>query len=308
MRASYAVWALLSAIMLPFAAVTADGDPPPRLQPPASAEEIRIQSHGSQLNGLMYLPAGPGTHPLAIFLHGYPGNERNLDLAQAVRRAGYDALYIDYRGDFGTGGTFSHANSLEDVAATLAWARGTGPSAQYHFDPARIALIGHSFGGWLALMSAEHEPSSVCIAALAAWNLGWVGGRFESHADERADVLSYFRVTTDGTGGPVHADPEDLIREIADHADAWNYLSQANALRDRALLLVAATRDTPDENAARLEELAAAIRNKGGKPVRVLTFEDDHPFSSHRLALADTVIRWLRTDCAKTQTGGAASK
>jgi uncharacterized protein len=76
-------------------------DPSPNLLPPASMEEIAIKSHGARINGLIYLAAGAGTHPIVIFLHGYPGNERNLDLAQAVRRAGYNALYIDYRGNFG---------------------------------------------------------------------------------------------------------------------------------------------------------------------------------------------------------------
>jgi uncharacterized protein len=46
--------------------------------------ELGILSHGARINGLMYLAAGSGPHPIVIFLHGYPGNERNLDLAQAA--------------------------------------------------------------------------------------------------------------------------------------------------------------------------------------------------------------------------------
>src|ERR1700738_3458057 len=90
---------------------------------PASMEEIAILSHGARLNGLIYLSSGAHPHPVVIFLHGYPGNERNLDLAQAVRRAGYQALFIDYRGNWGSGGTFSFANALEDTRAVLAWVR-----------------------------------------------------------------------------------------------------------------------------------------------------------------------------------------
>src|SRR4051794_10355249 len=79
---------------------------------PPSMSELALASHGTRINGLVYLAAGPGPHPVVLFLHGYPGNERNLDLAQAVRRAGFDAIYIDYRGNWGSGGTFSFANSL----------------------------------------------------------------------------------------------------------------------------------------------------------------------------------------------------
>src|SRR5476651_2515165 len=90
---------------------------------PPSMAEINIASHGSRMNGLVYLAAGDGPHPVVIFLHGFPGNEKNLDLAQAVRRAGYQAVYIDYRGNWGSGGSFSFANGLEDVDAVLAWVR-----------------------------------------------------------------------------------------------------------------------------------------------------------------------------------------
>jgi hypothetical protein len=36
-------------------------------------------------------------------LHGFPGNERNFDVAQALRRAGYAALVFHYRGSWGVG-------------------------------------------------------------------------------------------------------------------------------------------------------------------------------------------------------------
>jgi hypothetical protein len=39
----------------------------------------------------------------------------------------------------------------------------------------------------------------------------------------------------------------------------------------------------------------------GAKRVRLLTYEDDHPFSAHRIELANALVRWLQTDCARTQ-------
>jgi uncharacterized protein len=281
-------------------------DPSPALRPPASMDEIAILSHGARMNGLIYLATGPGAHPVVVFLHGYPGNERNLDLAQAVRRAGYHALYVDYRGTWGSGGTFSFAHGLEDAAAVLAWVRAPENIAKYHFDAARIALVGHSFGGWLALLTAEHEPAGVCVAALAAWNAGWEAKRFAAHAQERAGALDYFRTTTD-VGGPIHASADELLNEITENATAWDYLTQAGALKNRALLLVAGTRDSASSGVERHTQLADAIHAAGGRLVRVVTFEDDHPFSSHRLALAETITHWLGSDCARTQSPGQIS-
>jgi hypothetical protein len=69
------------------------------------------------------------------------------------------------------------------------------------------------------------------------------------------------------------------------------------------VLLIAGTTDTPDEGVERATQLARAIQDSGGKQVQLVTFEDDESFSSHRLALADTLVQWLRTDCAKAQSG-----
>src|SRR5512140_3862550 len=280
------------------AAASEREDPSPGIQPPASMQEVAIQSHGSRMNGIVYLAAGAGSHPLVIFLHGYPGNERNLDLAQAVRRAGYQALYVDYRGMWGSGGTFSFANGLEDATTILAWVRTPEIAAQYHFDTRRIAVVGHSFGGWLALMTAAHEPHSVCIAGLAAWNIGLAAQRFGQHPDERASNRDYFRVTT-APGAPVHAG--DLLSEMTTHARDYDYFAQAPSFGNRAVLLVGATRDSPDEDVAVHQHMGAALRKAGGTHVTVRQFEDDHPFSSHRLALSDLLTSWLDTDCARTQ-------
>ena len=284
---------------IPARAAAARGeDPSPEMQPPASMEEVAIQSHGSRMNGIVYMAAGAGAHPLVIFFHGYPGNERNLDLAQAVRRAGYQALYVDFRGMWGSGGTFSFANGLEDARTILAWARTPAIAAKYHFDPRRIAVVGHSFGGWLTLMTAAQEPRSVCVVGLAAWNVGLAAQRFGAHPDERAANRDYFRATT-APGAPVHAG--DLLGEMIAHARDYDYLAQAPAFGDRAVLLIGATRDTPDEGVAVHQRMSAALRQAGDTHVTVKQFEDDHPFSNHRLALADLIVNWLSTDCASTQ-------
>jgi pimeloyl-ACP methyl ester carboxylesterase len=253
------------------------------------------------MNGLVYLAAGPGTHPVVIFLHGYPGNEKNLDLAQAVRRAGYHAVYFNYRGTWGSGGAFSFEHALEDVAAVLAWARAPETVAKYRFDTQRFALVGHSFGGWLAFMTAGNEPRSVCVAGLAAWNVGAEAQRFPSHADERRASLDDFRATTDPEGGPVRASATDLLDTMIAHATAWDYRGQASVIGDRVLLLVAATHDSPDEDVPMHTQMSKALRRAGAKHVTLVTYDDDHPFSSHRIDLARLLTHWLRTTCAKAQ-------
>jgi predicted alpha/beta-fold hydrolase len=80
---------------LPLAITT---DPAPDSAFPASVEAPDILSHGARLNSVLYLASGGRPHPTVVLLHGFPGNEKNLDLAYAMRRAGWNALIPHYRG------------------------------------------------------------------------------------------------------------------------------------------------------------------------------------------------------------------
>src|SRR6201989_2642904 len=89
-------------------------DPPPDKAHPATMTYVRIPSHGALLNGVLYTASGASAHPTVMLFHGLPGNEQNLDLAQALRRAGFTVLTMHYRGSWGSPGSFSFAHCAED--------------------------------------------------------------------------------------------------------------------------------------------------------------------------------------------------
>src|SRR5271154_931092 len=82
---------------------------------PAGFAELNIPSDSSLLQGFILTANGAQMHPTLLMLHGYPGNERNLDLAQVVRAHGWNVIYFDYRGSWGSQGKFSFKNCVEDV-------------------------------------------------------------------------------------------------------------------------------------------------------------------------------------------------
>ena len=84
------------------AAITAD--PPRDKDFPAAMEAPDIISHNTRLNAVFYLASGEGPHPVVLLLHGFPGNEQNMDLAYAIRRAGWNVLVPHYRGLVGQRG------------------------------------------------------------------------------------------------------------------------------------------------------------------------------------------------------------
>ena len=272
-------------------------DPPARDSAfPAEMAELALESAGARLNAILYVAAGRGPHPIVLLLHGNPGNERNLDLAQAIRRAGYSVLFFNYRGSWGSGGTFSRTHALEDAHAALRWARSSSTAARFRIDTARVALVGHSMGGWVALMTAAADPKVMCVAGLDSRNTGAYGHMLQGNRSADSAVA----LRTDSLvapGGPYRAEGSGaaLVAEMKANADRWDLTAHARALSDRPVLLIGAELRT-DHNG-----LVDALDRAGARRVTALTWDTDHSFSDRRIALARTVVDWLRSSCERSE-------
>jgi pimeloyl-ACP methyl ester carboxylesterase len=258
---------------------------------PPSTEELAFQSQGSRLNGFFYLADGKGPHPTVILLHGFPGNERNLDLAQALRRAGMNVLFFSYRGAWGSGGTFSFGHALEDVASAVHFVRSDSSVAAFRVDPRRVMLVGHSMGGWLTLMGAAADSSIACTVALDFWNVGADARRMQTDRQLDSSLTAYATWLT-APGGPLDAPSgQVLIAEMKEHADLWDPDRSAAALSARPHLIISTT---ANESHPRL---IAALRAAHARQVTALQWKTDHSFSAQRIRLARTIVGWLHDHC-----------
>jgi dipeptidyl aminopeptidase/acylaminoacyl peptidase len=275
----------------PSAPVTTDPAIIDTAYPPSTAE-LAFPSHGSRLNGFMYLAQGNGPHPTIVLLHGFPGNERNLDLAQAFRRAGMNVLFFSYRGAWGSGGTFSFANALEDVRSAIEYVRADSSVAAFRSDPAQVILIGHSMGGWLTLMQAAADSSIECAAVLDFWNVGHDGQRMQRERAVDSSETAYNTWVT-APGGPIHADGKALSAEMKRHAETWDPIRLAPGLARHSLLIISTNANDSHK------KLVAALRAAGAPRVTALQWKTDHSFSDRRIHLARTMVDWLRERCSR---------
>jgi pimeloyl-ACP methyl ester carboxylesterase len=157
------------------AAVISDPAPDPAY--PATMAWPDIPSHGAKMYSVIYIASGAGLHPTVLMLHGFPGNEKNLDLAYSIRRAGWNVLVPFYRGAWGSGGTFSFTHTLEDAQASIDFLRQAENVKKLRIDPNHIVLIGHSMGGFVAAYATAHEPKVFGAALISAANLGPASAR-----------------------------------------------------------------------------------------------------------------------------------
>jgi pimeloyl-ACP methyl ester carboxylesterase len=267
-------------------------DPAPDKVKPAAMESFQLPSHGALLNAFVYLAAGPGPHPVVVLLHGFPGNERNLDLAQSIRRAGWNVLYFDYRGSWGSPGDFSFTHSIEDTEAAIAYLRDPANAARLRSDPANIVLIGHSMGGFLARYAGAHDPAIRAIALISAADMAV--DRIEAiPATYRDRALTPIAkgFAAEGMAPLAGCTPESLAKEAIANADAWNIPHLAPALVSRPLLVITSEDGLAPSNDAFVD----ALRKSGGKQVTTLHLATDHAYSDKRIALATSILNWLAT-------------
>jgi len=116
-------------------------------------ESIRYGEEEDQVGDLR-LPGGDGPHPVAVVLHGgYWRDQWKRDLMDLVAidlaTRGWASWNLEYR-RVGTGGGWP--TTLEDVALGVDALATFAPGHRLDLD--RVAAIGHSAGGHLALWSA----------------------------------------------------------------------------------------------------------------------------------------------------------
>ena len=114
---------------------------------------------GLRIHGYLTLPPGaaePAALPLVVLAHGGPASQDVAGFdwwAQALASRGYAVLQANFRGSTGYGRTFLEAGYGEwgrkmqtDLSDGVRWLAAEGV-----IDPARVCIVGASYGGYAAM-------------------------------------------------------------------------------------------------------------------------------------------------------------
>jgi pimeloyl-ACP methyl ester carboxylesterase len=249
---------------------------------PARMEVLHIPIGRVAVNGVAYLAAGPGPHPTLVICHGWPGNEKNLDLAQAVRRAGWNAITFNYRGAWGSPGSFRFAQNHQDAKSVLAFLRDPVQAAKLGIDTKRIAIIGHSMGGWVTAMVAGEDHGLMGAGLISAGNMGLLG---------RASRAEVVKTSSENAESLADTSPERMADELMANREAFDFLQAAPGLARKPLLVLS----SDDGLVSQTDALIAEVRKQGGTRITAYHAKTDHSWSDRRVDLAVQVLRWLKS-------------
>lgn len=270
-------------------------DTPSGAQTPGP-ELARIPSGKSVMFGSMFVGEGPGPRPTIIMLHGQPAwsvvgragaRENILELAQPLQRAGFNVVAFNYRGAWGSVGTYGLLGTLDDTKAALAFVRSAA-MARYGVDQERVMVLGHSFGGWNALVTAVEEPSLRCTVAIAPASAGSAAVR----AIESVPASLDQPIT--GLGGYTLG---DMRRESLANQQRVEVAHRLGPLKGRPLLIVQAKQDAAPTVAEAIAAYVEAARAAGVSPFEHVQIDGDHNFTENRKELASVVVSWVTKHC-----------
>jgi uncharacterized protein len=243
---------------------------------------VTFDSDGHRLVGTLYLARGDEPKPTALLAHGCPGLEKNLDLAVMLRDRGWNSLLFHYRGCWGSAGRYDLRTVPRDVQAAAGFLARCP-----RVDPDRIAVVGHSLGGWAAILAASAEPRLRAVAVYGA--AARLGATFAMTPDLLEREFTRFLAIT----------PAEFAAQRAEAAERLNPLEAVAAISPRPLLVVHGTRDAWVPVAQ-----ARELRARAGTPCRYVEVDGaNHAFSWHRARLRDLIAGWLDETCNSAGKG-----
>jgi dipeptidyl aminopeptidase/acylaminoacyl peptidase len=235
---------------------------------------VRVRSFdGLEVSGFLYRPDParfPGRRPLIVNIHGGPESQsRPGFLARnnyLLNELGIAIFYPNVRGSTGYGkrfvsldnGPFRREDSVRDVAAFLDML-DKDPA----LDPARFAVTGGSYGGYMCYASAifygDRLRAALCVVAISS---------FVTFLENTQDYRRDLRRVEYGD----ERDPKQRrkLQEIS---------PLTRAAEIRLPLMVVTGANDPRVPASEADQIVTALRARGGTAWHLLAQDEGHGFA-----------------------------
>lgn len=252
---------------------------------PPRVETVTIESGGAQMNGRLYVAPGKGPRPTVLVARGFPDYMGNLDVMMALQRAGVSVLSFNYRGFWGSEGSFTLTSALADVKEAIRYLRTEKTTRELRVDPAHIILLGYSLGGPIMLKAAAEDPGIRAVALIECTDL-----RSEFAAIDTPEGYKRAIVEFESTGG-VHVDSRSaIVDDYISHLSEWNPATTIPGLTGKSVLLLYASDGNGTFDIK--PSLPDLLRNQ--VHLTAATLKTDHTFAGRRVALTRAVLSWVQ--------------
>lgn len=258
-------------------------------------QEVTFQTpDGLELSGYFTAPKNAKPpHPTVVLLHGGPHARDYWGFDPEVQffaTRGYAVLQVNYRGSTGFGKKISFEPRFEylkmhgDVTAATQYAIRSGL-----IDSNCVAIVGASFGGYLAICGAALEPElyscAVSNAGVFDWEAQWK--HFKGYSNRR-----WY---------------DELKQLIASKGIGEEYLKKASPIHHAKNIVIpvfiAGGKNDRQVPITQSKKLVRIMKKSGNKPVTYFKYGETHGFhfEKNRIAYYGKVLRFLDANIDRTK-------
>ncbi|MDE2141521.1 MAG: alpha/beta fold hydrolase [Elusimicrobia bacterium] len=237
----------------------------------AGTEVLRVLGH--RMLAQYHRPAGSERRrfPAALFLHGFPGSEKNVDVQRELMKRGIASLSPSFLGAWGSGGSYRFTTLVPQAAAALDRMKKLP-----FVDPRRVAVFGFSMGAWTALNLAGADRSLRAAVAVAP-----CGGPEMLGPGTRSFLAHLSR--------PLNAPKPAVL--LADFRAAMRRFDPASAVPKLNAPLLLIHGDADDTIPVAVSRRLAALAPRGTR--LVVEHGADHGFLDRREKLTRLAAGWI---------------
>ena len=276
----------ISIICLLFALSTAFGQ----------VQKVNISCEGVVLNAFMYEAVGGGSKATIIWMHGNPGGkeEGKSPLALELSNNGVNVLRFNYRGLWGTDGTFTMSNNLEELEAALEFLLLSNSIESFNIDTSRIIIGGYSHGANIALIHAIHTSKIKEFICLGPSDMSYLIREYFNPS--RLDIRKFAQTAKDALWGEdgLIKDFEAFFNDILWNNYKYDHVAQAEKLLDKKILFIAGLNDKTSIIEQEFLPLYRRLMELNHPNITVEMTMSDHSFSDiSNEVKAKMIIDWI---------------
>ena len=243
-------------------------------------EDIEFPSGDNELKGRIYRPKAKGVYPAVAICHGYPGDTKNMDLAEELAINNVVVLIFYYQGAWGSEGTYRFTNLVPSTLDALRYLK-----SQPFVDRVRVGLVSHSMGA-LPLTSVMVDDRTLRTGILMS-----PASDISRWLDVEITDRTFSRFLSMAEGKLAYGDNGEYKADMLAAARELNPIDKIDLIEAPILIVVGSA-----DNVTRPDD-CRALYDKAGQPKGWALIEGaDHSFSEHRLVLQSKILDWLKAN------------
>ena len=241
-------------------------------------ENIKFKSGDYNLLGRTYRPKKDGKYPTVAICHGYPGDTKNMDLAEHLALNNIAVLVFYYQGAWGSEGTYRFSNLVTSTEDAVKYMKSLS-----FVDTERVGLVSHSMGAvpLSNVMSKDKSIKAGVLMSPASDISKWLSKEVIDN------IFSIF--VGMAKGKLAYGDEPEYKKSMMNAAEKLNPMDKVADIEAPILVIVgSADNVTNPDDCKELYEKATPPKSWS------LVDGADHGFSEHRIPLQDKVLEWLQ--------------